>query len=76
MPREMSRRQLLRLQGIKNATGLVACYEPASAHGDVEGFEAILPGEGRKPVRTLVDILPSARSYAECLPDGTTTAGS
>lgn len=58
-------RDALRRHGIRTASGLIAAYKHAGKEPrernddgqDVEAFLAILDGEGRSPVRSLVDTL-------------------
>ncbi|HEV3470994.1 MAG TPA: hypothetical protein VG148_16845, partial [Pyrinomonadaceae bacterium] len=53
--KDKSRRALLRAHGIRTASALVEAYNRSVAHGDRDLFEKILPGEGRSPMRSLVD---------------------
>jgi hypothetical protein len=50
-----SRRRLLRSHGIRTATDLTETYRKAGLRGDLADFEEILPGQGRKRIRSLVD---------------------
>lgn len=53
----MTSRRRLREHGIRTACGLVAAYEKSKEHQDIDHFESILPGQGRRPIRSLVDTL-------------------
>jgi len=50
-----SPRARLRTHGIRTATSLTEAYQKSKAYGDPDTFEKILSGEGRSPIRSLVD---------------------
>lgn len=50
-------RRPLRAHGIRTATSLIEGYRRSAERGDRPAFEALLPGEERKPICSLVDAL-------------------
>lgn len=54
---EPSRRGILRAHGIRTATALVEAYNRSEEHNDCPALENILPGDGRKLMRSLVDTI-------------------
>ena len=56
-PANNALRRPLRAHGIRTATSLIEAYRRSAERGDRPAFEALLPGEGRKPICSLVDAL-------------------
>jgi hypothetical protein len=53
----VSPRHKLRSHGIRTASSFVEACQKSKSHGDRSTFEAILPGEGRSRIRSLVDTI-------------------
>lgn len=56
-PANHALRRLLRAHGIRTATSFREVYRRSEVRGDQSAFEAILPGEWRRPMCSLVDAL-------------------
>jgi hypothetical protein len=53
----LTRREILRAHGIRTASGLMEAFYRSRQRPDREEFEKILDGEGRSPMRSLIDSL-------------------
>jgi hypothetical protein len=54
---QLTRREILRIHGIRTASGLVEAFYQSRQRTDRDEFEKILDGEGRSPMRSLIDAL-------------------